>query len=645
MEIALLSFLLALMFLFFENQQRLVKILFMILTDVFLISYGVLLVNSKKTQNINDHYSHFISSESISQFHATVNEIPIEKEKTLKLKLKINAVKVNEEFVPAGGEVIAYFRKSEKARSIQAGNDLLVETKLIKPDPPMNPFEFDYRRSLELKHIEHICFADNNSYAFIPESKRISAVWEYGLKAKEYVLSTLKNSGLSSEAAAVCSALLTGYDEEIDRELMNAFSHSGTLHVLSVSGLHVGLFYLVLSFLFGVFDRKEKFPFLKFIFITAGLWILALITGFSAPIVRSVIMFSLFGIGKIYFSGNPRNTINILFVSAFILLNFEPNLLLDIGFQLSYSAMFGIIYFTPKFEKIWPAESKLNRLIRGSVIASVAGTLSTLPFTLFYFKQFPLWFALCNLIVVPASFLIMILAFFLLFKFSFITLIINGIVSLLTEFITLFNHPDFGYIDNIDFDLRDAFFISLILLFVSLCFYKRSYTYAVWTFVFVLLWQMNSILISYQSKNVSGLTVYQIKKNSVSAVKNKTEVIMHAVDKANYDFHLRGHFISFNHPDVQVTNFNYVNIKNSELLFLSEKGKLPSLHEIKPCVIVLSHDFQLTDEVVQKIPENVLVISDGSNGRRTKTNTRRICSKFGLSYYDTSEEGAFVKVF
>jgi competence protein ComEC len=212
----------------------------MILTDVFLISYGIILVNSKKVQNIDNHYSHFTSSGINSQLHVTVNELPVEKEKTIKFILKVNAVKVKEQFLPSSGEVIAYLRKSKKVNELKAGDDLLLQTKLVEPDPPMNPFEFNYKRSLELKHIQHICFADSNSFERIVDSRRISSIWYFGLKVKEYVLSVLHSSDLSPVSIAVCSALLTGYDEEIDRELMNAFSHSGTLHVLSVSGLHVG---------------------------------------------------------------------------------------------------------------------------------------------------------------------------------------------------------------------------------------------------------------------------------------------------------------------------------------------------------------------------------------------------------------------
>jgi competence protein ComEC len=235
-----------------------------------------------------------------------VNELPVEKEKTIKFILKVNAVKVKEQFLPSSGEVIAYLRKSKKVNELKAGDDLLLQTKLVEPDPPMNPFEFNYKRSLELKHIQHICFADSNSFERIVDSRRISSIWYFGLKVKEYVLSVLHSSDLSPVSIAVCSALLTGYDEEIDRELMNAFSHSGTLHVLSVSGLHVGLFYFLFSFLFGFVDRKKRFPLLQFIFVTTGLWMLALITGFSAPIVRAVLMFNLFGVGKIFFTGNPN---------------------------------------------------------------------------------------------------------------------------------------------------------------------------------------------------------------------------------------------------------------------------------------------------------------------------------------------------
>src|SRR6476620_11471941 len=140
--------------------------------------------------------------------------------------------------------------------------------------------------------------------------------WQAGLSCKEFVLKSLKEGGLSAEAYGICAALLTGYDADIDSGIMEAFSHSGTLHVLSVSGLHTGLIYLVLSFLFDLADRRKNRKLLKFLFITFFLWGFALVAGFSAPVLRAVIMFNLLGFGKIFFRAGARHQVNILCVSA-----------------------------------------------------------------------------------------------------------------------------------------------------------------------------------------------------------------------------------------------------------------------------------------------------------------------------------------
>lgn len=645
LEILSLSFLIALSISFIERQNSITKIIFLLLCDVFLFTYGNTLVNLNSVNERSEFYSNIIQTDQENQFLVTINELPSPREKTIRCLLKINAVKKGGEYIPAVGEIIAYIKKGGRSDSLSHGKDLLLNCQLVKTGAPQNPLEFDYQRSLELKQIYHICFVDSDAYTFTGTSNYINPIWNLGLNIKQFILSKIKNSDLSSTASAVCVALLTGYDDEIDRELLDAFAHSGTLHVLSVSGLHTGLFYLAFATIFGLIERNKKYPLLKFIFITLGLWTLALVTGFSPPVLRAVIMFNLFGIAKIFFRSDPRNSINLLFVSAFIILSFDPNLILDIGFQLSYSALLGIVYFNPKFEMFFTTDKKIVQLIKSSFITSLSATITTLPFTLFYFKQFPVWFLLSNLIVIPATFVLLALAVLLLFNVKFAAVLINGIISWLTDFISLFNKPFVGYIDNIDFNLKDAFLCTLLLFLLVHAFKNRSFNYAVCTLLLIALWQVNNIIETYIVKSKSSLTVYQIRKEAVSSVKSKKNVTIWPVSKQNYNYHIRNHVIAMNHPDLQFKNFNFVQTNNETYLFCNAQGFIPDKREAQPTVLVLSNNFRLTPELLQNLPENIKVVCDGTNSRRNRSETRKICSKLGLLCYDTTEEGAYTRTF
>ncbi|HYC30023.1 MAG TPA: ComEC/Rec2 family competence protein, partial [Chitinophagaceae bacterium] len=339
--------------------------------------------------NVKNHpafYGSHIKADSSSCFVALVTDIPEQKPKSVKCRLRLLGVLRNKDLTAVEGEIIAYFRNSPQNRLLMPNTVVLFNAPLTEVPPALNPGQFDYRQYLRNKQVYHVSFVAPGQFAVLPFSVRSSAIWQLGLTCKQFILSRLRNGGLSEHAYAICAALITGYDADIDRDVMQAFSHSGTLHVLSVSGLHTGLIYLLLSFVFDLFDRKKKRKLLKFLFITVCLWAFALLAGFSAPVLRAVIMFNLLGFGKIYFRSGTRHQLNILAVSAFILLNYDPHLVCDVGFLLSYFAMAGLFCFQPVFSSIWKPHDMVSNYLWQSITASCAATLSTLPITLYFFK-------------------------------------------------------------------------------------------------------------------------------------------------------------------------------------------------------------------------------------------------------------------
>ncbi|MES2680437.1 MAG: ComEC family competence protein, partial [Bacteroidota bacterium] len=329
--------------LFFKRSTGFNKTALLVLADVFLLMYGMTLVSHCSKNNQTLFYGRVVSPGTEQTFIAVIDDLPLEKEKSFKLSLQILEIKTGRYFKKATGNIFTYVRKSIKTKQLKAGDVLMLRLKLQDLPGPKNPFEFNYKNYLANRQIYHSTFVDSTAYTVLPTGGYLNPVWATGLLCKNYILKQLKSGGLTSNSYAICAALLTGYDDEIDKAVMEAFSHSGTLHVLSVSGLHTGLIYLVLGFLFDLADRKKKHKLLKFVFITLVLWLFALITGFSSPVLRAVIMFNLLGLGKIYFRNDAGNQMNILLVSAFMLLVYNPFFINDVGFQLSYFALAGLI--------------------------------------------------------------------------------------------------------------------------------------------------------------------------------------------------------------------------------------------------------------------------------------------------------------
>jgi competence protein ComEC len=353
-------------------------------------------------------------------------------------------------------------------------------------------------------------------------------------------------------------------------------------------------------------------------------------------------MFTLAGAGSIFFRNSRNNTFNILLVSAFILLCFDPFLITDVGFLLSYFAIFGIIFFVPWFEKIWQPSNMILNAVWKNVAASFAATLSTLPFTLLFFNQFPLWFFVCNLIVVPLSFTALLLSLLLVLHIPKLAVLINFLISFMTWFIGLFNASGAGFIDNIHFTLFDSILLSLLIIFISAALYYRSYRFAFTSLLLVITWQISGIIISYKAKTGNCFTVYQIRKNTICSVKNGVEVTVSPHSEKLYNYHVRPHVISFNYPDTIPRAFNAIDAGNEHVLILDHEDHWPLVDYEKVSTLVICSNFTLREQDLPKFNALHTIVADGSNNRRSIDKLKILCAKFGIGFYDTSERGAYI---
>lgn len=627
---------------FYAPAKGFHKLIFMICADLILLLFGAALVYQKDITKSHSYYGDFINPDTNLTFIATLNDLPVSKQKFIKCELAVKEIKSGNAFKQSSGTVIAYFRKSTHTH-LKAGQSYLIKGNLVELSSPKNPYEFDYRTYLNHKQIYHTVFLDSSSYTLLLLSNEINPVWKFGLDCKNFILTRLRNSSLDSNSYAICAALITGYDDEIGKPVMEAFSHSGTLHVLSVSGLHTGLIYLGLNFFFNLFDPKRKHKLVRLLFVTGSLWFFALLTGFSAPVLRAVIMFNLLGFGKIYFRARYSHQLNILLVSAFVLLIYDPFLISDVGFLLSYFALFGLLYYQPGFAKLWEPENKFVDSLWQSLTASFAATLSTLPLTLFYFKQFPIWFFICNVVVVPATFLILILAVFVVCKLNIFAVLINYCIRFTIWFIELFNARDIGFIDNIHFTFADVIFSSLLIITLSIAFQYRSYQQALQSVILIIAWQLFSLGDSFQAKNESLLCVYNIKKKYAVAVKNKNSVTMSELDIPVFNFNVKPHLNSFNYAALASNPYNFVMAKNQSILFLNKVGFWPDMRYDCVTVLVISNNFKLVKKDLQVFKNLKVLVADGSNNNHVTAKTEELSRNFGISFYNTKQRGAYLQ--
>jgi len=590
--------------------------------------------------NTPEYYGNFANTDSVCTYVVVVSEIPEQRPKTVKCELQVKAVCTGTVNVPVKGKLLVYLKNSAKAHAVKAGDALLLRAVLKPVMPPLNPGQFDYRTYLFNRHIYHTAYADTLQFEKIA-GDYLNPLQTLGLKLKHQLIANIASAKLSNEAAGICNALLTGYDGDVDKSVIDAFSHSGTLHVLSVSGLHTGLIYLVLNLLLGLADRRNRFVPLRFAVISVVLWLFALITGFSAPVLRSVIMFNLFGFGKLFFRSDYRNQVNILLASAFVLLLAEPYYITDVGFLLSYAALAGILCLEPFFNQLWQPGNWLFKQVWKSVSASVAATIGTLPIALFFFKQFPFWFVVTNLVVVPLSFALLLLALALAIKFVCFAPLINHITTFLLWFMNVFAAVWPGYVDTIDFGFPDVVFCTLLILMLGVFVLKPGFVALRLSLLVLVCWQFTALVGSYQAKSNSAITVYSLRRASAISVKNNTQVLLRYTDTLQYSNAIKPHLVSFNNPAVEKRTFNLVRFGGKTLLVLDKPGYFPQAELSEVGFLVTANNFVPNEELLGSMYNLQLLIADCSNNRAAVRKTEEICRKFGLEFYDVAQSGYF----
>ena len=384
---------------------------------IFLI-FGILIyhINNKKPKFYQQ-----------GNFVASVLESPEEKANSYKSLLKIYAVVNRDSIFEMNENVLVYFEKEDHAQRLMPGNTIVFHRSPEEIKNNGNPYEFDYAAYLARKKIYRRIYLSSDDWKYTEIQKSSAKI--YAERTREKLLKIYHDQNLGVNETEILSALTLGYKRGLDPETKRVFSAAGAMHVLAVSGLHVGILFGIFTLLFG-FLRKQKYG--KYLFILLAitlLWSYAFITGLSPSVMRAATMFSLVCIAS---NINRRaNIYNSLAASAFLLLLINPNNLFEVGFQLSYAAVFGIVFLQPKLARLWPVQNKLIKFFWTLLTVSIAAQLATFPITSYYFNQFPSYFWLTNLLVIPAVFVLIVLGVALL-TFSSVPFL-GSLLALITK--------------------------------------------------------------------------------------------------------------------------------------------------------------------------------------------------------------------
>lgn len=389
-------------------------------------------------------------------FIARLTEPPRLKEQSVRLMTEVKTLSPDGNFSSQKESLIIYLRNEDDLPALNYGSIIAFSKVPEYVERPLNPEQFDYQEYLAKRGVFRQVFLKENEWSIIPGSQT-NLVFKWAFECRDYLMKVLINNGLSGDEYAVATAILLGYDEELPQYLRKGYVASGAMHILSVSGLHVGIIYLIFNFLFGLFLVGKSTEKIRFLLLLVLVWFYAFLTGLSPSVLRSAIMISIILLGNMLH--RKGNLINSLAASAFVLILADPSNLMNIGFQLSYSAVLGIALFQEPISKMLYFKNRILRFGWDSVSVTIAAQLTTLPLILYYFHQFPLYFIPANLILIPLSFVILVSGMALLVLF-FIPVLSLWIGKLLSLFIFIMNFTVTG-IEKLPYSVLDGLYIGL----------------------------------------------------------------------------------------------------------------------------------------------------------------------------------------
>ncbi len=334
-------------------------------------------------------------------YTAKIVGTPEKTARSVRYQVKIEDALIGDRWNKLNKEAIIYVKDSVED-PLRFGDLLLIKGSLSLLESNKNPHAFDYSLYLQRKGIWIQGFVYN--YNLLPD-KRLPSIYEIASRSADYLDGLLGKYISDERELNVARAMILGRRNEVSPEMVFAYQSTGTSHILAVSGLHVGIIYLTLSFLLS-FLNFGRFRLLYYGGILVGIWSFALITGLSPSVLRAATMFSFFLVARLI--GRDNSIYNTLFASAFFILVFSPALIYSVSFQLSYLAVFGIVYLYNSIYGWLKVKNTVADFFWKITALSISVQIATFPVTIFYFQQFPALFALTNLIAIPTASVVMI---------------------------------------------------------------------------------------------------------------------------------------------------------------------------------------------------------------------------------------------
>jgi len=487
------------------------------------IGYGVAIQAAETNSS-----KHIINFSSSKYYTARVISEPQVKGDYLQAKIEVTSIK-DSIWIDVKGKVLAYLKPNEDQIPV-FGDELLIKGFPVRVSPPLNPSEFNYRQYLAYNQIYHQQFVNASDWLIAEPGSGVS-LRGWSIRARAYLERQLEVFIPQPRELSIAKALILGSKGDLDRTTKEIYATAGAMHVLAVSGLHVGIIYLVLLSLLRQNGRVTK-PILVASIVIPTLWAYAFITGLSPSVLRAVTMFSFLALAQVL--NRKSASLNTLAISAFILLLVNPFMIMSVGFQLSYIAVTGIIFLYPKIEKWLQPANAILRFGWQITALSIAAQLVTSPLSALYFNRFPTYFLFTNLLVIPSAIIIVWGGLILLSLGSISSAMGVLLGKVLSMIIWLVNQAlhwiatlPYADIHSLAITILDTWLLYGLIIFLFMFFTTRKWSYYRVAFGLLMVFSINIIYADIQHKKLNQLVFYSVNRSwAIDFIEDKSYKIV-----------------------------------------------------------------------------------------------------------------------
>ncbi|PIV92906.1 MAG: competence protein [Flavobacteriaceae bacterium CG17_big_fil_post_rev_8_21_14_2_50_33_15] len=627
-----------------SRKQFIKTIEFGAITFIMMVCIGMLTVNFHDQKNHSTHYTNFISIEKDSIVKITFRIRDVLKPSFYDHKYIVDILNVDDTIV--SGKSILNVKKDSLNKPFSVDEIFITKTDFKKVFPLLNPGQFNYKLYLEKQYIYHQLFLTNKEAFKVNTTQK--TVFGIANKVREHLNLKLNPYSFNPDVLAIINAILLGQRQNLSEDVYSNYANAGAIHILAISGLHIGIILLFLKTFFKPIERLKHGLYIKTILIVLILWCFAIIAGLSASVTRAVTMFSIVAIGM--HLKRPTNIYNTLAISMFVLLLFKPLFLFDVGFQLSYLAVFGIVSLDPYLYKLWIPKNKLIKTYWHTLTVTISAQLGIIPISIYYFHQFPGLFFVSNLLIIPVLGFILGLGILVI-----ILAVLNALPAILVDTFTLLidlmnatvawiSQQETFLFKNIPFSF--LFVIASYIFIISLVRYciKRSYKRLFWLLISIIIGQSALIYTRLQSPKNQFLIFHKSRNSLLGSVHGRNMSIAQPLDSIteNENRIITDYFVKNHLKKLQKDSISQVYLIGNKTLLVIDSLGVYHAKTFKPNYILLRNSPKINLSRLIETLNPEMIIADGSNYKTYVERWKKTCLKTKIPFHQTSEKGAFI---